>query len=30
MPEPKIIWKREGGEAIPLGHGQEGLSDIAL
>ncbi|KAL0274754.1 UNVERIFIED_CONTAM: hypothetical protein PYX00_002804 [Menopon gallinae] len=22
-PEPKIIWKREGGETIPLGHGQE-------
>lgn len=23
-PEPKIIWKREGGEAIPIGQGQEG------
>ena len=24
MPEPKIIWKREGGETIPVGQGQEG------
>ncbi|KAK6629807.1 hypothetical protein RUM43_003627 [Polyplax serrata] len=23
MPEPKIIWKREGGETIPVGQGQE-------
>ena len=25
-PEPKIIWKREGGETIPLG-GQEGKKE---
>jgi hypothetical protein len=23
-PQPSIIWRREGGEAIPLGNGQEG------
>lgn len=23
-PEPTIAWRREGGEPIPLGNGQEG------
>lgn len=23
-PEPAIAWRREGGETIPLGNGQEG------
>jgi hypothetical protein len=25
-PQPSIIWRREGGETIPLGNGQEGMS----
>lgn len=25
-PEPSITWRREGGEMIPLGNGQEGQS----
>lgn len=27
-PEPSIAWRREGGEAIPLGNGQEGKYEI--
>ncbi|XP_017786979.1 PREDICTED: neuronal growth regulator 1-like [Nicrophorus vespilloides] len=28
-PEPTIAWRREGGEAIPLGNGQEEFTETA-
>lgn len=29
-PEPTIAWRREGGEMIPLGNGQEGILEIYI
>lgn len=29
-PEPTIAWRREGGEAIPVGNGQEGNVEIII